>query len=99
VSDVLRVSDEGLQVLATHCDVVSTSLAASTPAPSAGPISQATSGAVGTAHVALGEAIRVLAGRAQASAVKAGVASTEFAVTDGAGAQQIGDVGSSISRM
>lgn len=70
MSDVLRVSEAGLQVLAAHCEMVSAGLVAATRLPSAGPPMQATSGAVGAAYAALDGAISVLAGRAQTSAVK-----------------------------
>lgn len=97
--DVLRVSNEGLQILAAHCDEVSAGLAAATPVPSAGPPIQATSGAVGAAYAALDGAIIVLAGRAQTSAVKAAAAGTEFAVTDSAGAQEVAAVGAAINQV
>jgi hypothetical protein len=92
VADVLRVSNEGLQLLAAHCDAVSAGLAAATPLPSFGPPIQATSGAVGAVYAALDGAITVLAGRTQATAVKAALAGTEFAASDGAGAQAVAAV-------
>jgi hypothetical protein len=92
VADVLRVSNEGLQVLAAHCDAISAGLAAAAPVPSVGPLTQATSGAVGAAYAALDGAITVLAGRTQATAVKAALAGTEFAASDGASAQVVAAV-------
>jgi hypothetical protein len=99
VSDVLRVSGAGLQALATHCGAVSAGLVAGTPISSARSLNQATSSAVGTAYTALEEAITVLAGRAQASAVMAGMAGTEFAATDSAGAQQVVAIGASTKQV
>jgi hypothetical protein len=58
---VLRVSNEGLQVLAAHCDAVSAGLVAATPLPSLGLPVQATSGAVGSAYAALDEVNTTLA--------------------------------------
>jgi hypothetical protein len=98
VADVLRVSDEGLQALAAHCEMVSAALVAATPLPRVGLPIQATSGAVGAAHAALDKAIGVLSARAQTSAVKSAVAGAQFAVADTAGAQQAAAVGHSISQ-
>ncbi|MCV7029076.1 hypothetical protein [Mycobacterium sherrisii] len=96
MADVLQVSDEGLQVLAAHCEKVSAQLVAATPLPRVGLPTQATSGAVGAAHAALGGAIVVLARRAQTSAVKSAVAGAEFAMTDTNGAQQAAAIAPSI---
>jgi hypothetical protein len=71
VADALRVSNEGLHVLAAHCDAVSARLMATTPMSSVALPIQATSGAVGAAYAALDGAIITLAGRAQATAIKA----------------------------
>jgi hypothetical protein len=87
MADVLQVSDEGLQVLAAHCEKVSAELVAATPLARVGLLIQATSGAVGATHAALDAAIAVLAQRAQTSAVKSAVAGVEFAMTDTNGAQ------------
>jgi hypothetical protein len=95
----LRVSDAGLQALAAHCEKVSAELVAATPLPSVGLPVQATSGAVGAAHAALDAAITVLSRRAQTSAVKSAVVSAQFAMTDTAGAQQVGAIGASISQV
>jgi hypothetical protein len=94
VADVLRVSNEGLQVLAAHCDAVSAGLVEAAPEPSAGPPIQATSGAVGAAYSALDGVIAVLAGRAQASAVKAALAGIEFTASDSTGAKAVAAVDS-----
>jgi hypothetical protein len=99
VADVLRVSSAGLQVLAAHCEMVSAELVAAAPLPRVGLPIQATSGAVGAAHAAVDATITVLAGRAQTSAVKSAVAGAEFAMTDTAGAQQLGAIGTSISQV
>lgn len=96
---MLRVSNEGLQELAAHCGAVSAGLVAATPLPCVGLPTQATSGAVGTAYVALDEAITTLAGRAQTSAVKAAVMGAGFVVTDGAGAQSVAAIGASIDQV
>jgi hypothetical protein len=89
VADVLRVSNEGLQVLAAHCDTVSAALVAAAPLPSVVLPIQATSGAVGSAYAAIGAVVTTLAGRAQKSAVKAALAGAEFVSTDAAGAQTV----------
>jgi hypothetical protein len=99
VADALRVSNEGLQVLAAHCDAVSASLVAATPLPIVGPAIQATSGAVGATYAGLDGVITTLAGRAQTSAVKAAVAGAGFVATDGAGAQSIAAIGASIEQV
>ena len=99
MADVLRVSDEGLQVLAAHCEKVSAELVAATPLPRVGLPIQATSGAVGAAHAALDAAITVLARRAQTSAVKSAAAGAEFATTDAVGAQQAAAIATSIPRV
>jgi hypothetical protein len=99
VADVLRVSNEGLQILAAHCDEVSAGLVAATPSPSVGRPNQATSGAVGTCYAALDGVITVLAGRAQTSAIKVAAAGTEFAGTDSAGAQQVAGIGASVTQV
>ncbi len=91
----LRVSNEGLQVLAAHCERVSAALVAATPLPRVGLPVQATSGAVGAAHAALDKAITALSARAQTSAIKSAVAGAQFAATDMAGAQQAAAVGHS----
>ena len=96
---MLRVSNEGLQALAAHCDAVSASLVTATPLPSAGLPVQATSGAVGAAYAALDSVITTLAGRAQASAVKAAVAGAEFVASDSAGAQSVAALGTSIAQV
>ncbi|MEE3062825.1 MAG: hypothetical protein VYA67_02520 [Actinomycetota bacterium] len=99
MADVLRVSDEGLQVLAAHCETVSAELVAATPLPRVGLPIQATSGAVGATHAAVGEVITVLAQRAQTSAVKSAMAGAEFAANDTAGAQQAAAIAASIPRV
>jgi hypothetical protein len=99
VAGVLRASNKGLQILAAHCDEVSAGLVAATPSPSVGLPNQATSGAVGTCYAGLDGVITVLAGRAQTSAVKVTAAGTEFAVTDSAGAQQVADIGASVTQV
>jgi hypothetical protein len=99
VADVLRVSNEGLQILAAHCDEVSAGLVAATPSLSVGLPNQATSGAVGTCYAAVDGVITVLAGRAQTSAFKITAAGKEFAVTDSAGAQQVAGIGASVTQV
>jgi hypothetical protein len=99
VADVFRVSDEGLQALAAHCERVSAELVAATLVPRIGLPIQATSGAVGATHAALDGAIGVLAERAQMSAVKSALAGAEFAATDADGAQQASAIGASIPRV
>lgn len=99
MAEVLRVSDAGLHALAAHCETVSAELVAATPLPSVGLPIQATSGAVGAAHAAVEKVISALAERAQTSAVKSGLAGTQFAATDTDGAQQAAAVGDSIPRV
>jgi hypothetical protein len=99
VADVLRVSDAGLQALATHCEKVSAELVAATSLPSVGLPIQATSAAVGAAHAAVADVITVLSGRVQTNAVKSAVAGAQFAMTDAAGAQQAAAVTTSIPKV
>jgi hypothetical protein len=99
VADALRVSNEGLQVLAAHCDAVSAGLVAAAPLPSVGLPNQATSGAVGAAYAALDGVITTLAGRAQTSAVKVAAAGAGFVATDSAGAQSVAAIGASIDQV
>ncbi|MEM6109754.1 hypothetical protein AAHS21_26485 [Mycobacterium sp. 050272] len=99
MADVLRVSDEGLQALAAHCETVSAELVAATPLPKVGLPIQATSGAVGATRAAVGGVIAKLAQRAQTSAVKSAMAGAEFATTDTDGAQQAAAIAASIPRV
>ncbi|MEZ0350835.1 hypothetical protein [Mycobacterium sp. pR1184] len=99
MADVLRVSDEGLRVLAAHCETVSAELVAAAPLPKVGLPIQATSGAVGAAHAAVTGVIAALAQRAQTSAVKSAMTGAEFAMTDTDGAQQAAAIAASIPRM
>jgi hypothetical protein len=99
VADVFRVSNEGLQALAAHCERVSAELVAATPMPRVGLAIQATSGAVGVTHAAIDGAIAVLAERAQMSAVKTALASAQFAATDADGAQQAATLGASLPQV
>jgi hypothetical protein len=99
VADVLRVSNEGLQLLAAHCEMVSAELVAVTALPSVGLPIQATSGAVGAAHGAVDGAIAVLSRRAQTSAVESAVAGAEFEMTNIAGAQQAAAIATSIPQV
>ena len=93
--DVLQVSQEGLQVLAAHCEAAAAGLVAATALPSVGGLpNQATAGAVGAAHAAVGRAVKVLARRGQTTAVKAAKAGAEFAGTDDAAARNLADIGS-----
>ena len=93
--DVLQVSQEGLQVLAAHCEAAAAGLVAATALPSVGGLpNQATAGAVGAAHAAVGRAVKVLARRGQTTAIKAATAGAEFAVTDDAGARNLAGIGS-----
>jgi hypothetical protein len=97
VADELRVSNAGLQLLAAHCETVSTELIAATPRPSVGLPIQATSAAVGIAYAALSGAVTVLAGRAQTSGIKAAATGGSFVATDDAGARNFAAVNGSIS--
>lgn len=96
---VLRVNNAGLEALVAHCEAVAARLVAATPAPIVARPAQATSGAVDAAYTTLGGAVSILARRAQTNAVKAAVASAEFVVTDGVGAQNIATVGVSLDRV
>ncbi|BBY25464.1 hypothetical protein MSTO_56690 [Mycobacterium stomatepiae] len=95
---MLHVSNEGLQVLAAHCDAVSARFAVATPVPIVGLPFQATSHAVGSAYAVLDGIIATLAGRSQASAIKAAVAGAEFVASDSTGAQSVAALGSSITQ-
>jgi hypothetical protein len=96
LTGVLRVSDDGLQLLAAYCEAMSARLVAATPVPSVGLPTQATSGAVGTAYVALGGAVTALAGRVQTSGAEAAAAGVDFVVTDDAAAHDLGAIGGRI---
>lgn len=89
---MLRVRDQGLQVLAAHCGAVAASLIAATPPASVGLPVQATSGAVGSACAAIDGVITTLARRAQTSATKAALSNGEFIATDGAGAHAVASI-------
>ncbi|ORV48022.1 hypothetical protein AWC05_05560 [Mycobacterium florentinum] len=83
MADALRVSDAGLQVLAAHCEPISAELVAAAPLPRVGLPIQATSGAVGAAHAAVGGAITALARRVQTSAVKSAMAGAKDSLLAG----------------
>lgn len=99
MAGVLHVSEAGLRALAAHCETVSAALVSAGPIPSGGLSVQATTSAVATVYAGANEAVAVLAGRAQTSAVKAAGVATDFAVTDAAGAQQIAALGASIKQV
>ncbi|WP_077079045.1 hypothetical protein [Mycobacterium numidiamassiliense] len=99
MADVLHVGNEGLQLFAAHCAMVSAELVAATPLPGVGLPVRATSGVVGAAHADLDKAITVLSERAQASTAKAALPSAHFALTDASGAQQVAAISASISQV
>jgi len=96
MAEVLDVEGAGLAALSVHCESVSAGLLMAVPVPAIGLPVQATSDAVGGAHLAVAKAVAVLAGRAQSSAVIAAQNQAGFVDTDAAGAADMAAAGASI---
>ncbi|MUL47948.1 hypothetical protein FZI85_11725 [Mycobacterium sp. CBMA293] len=94
MGDVLKVSSEGLHVLAARCDTAAAAVTTIPPAP--GPMHQATAAAVAIGYEALSAAGVALAGRATATGAKVRTAAAGYTSIDEGSAQDLAAVAGTI---
>lgn len=88
----LKVRDNGLAALAAQCTAIASRLASEVPTPAAGPPTQATTAAVGSAYTALEATSAVLAARIHTMARKLEISGSQYVGADNTSAQQLSEL-------
>ncbi|CAM5742398.1 hypothetical protein MAUB1S_01512 [Mycolicibacterium aubagnense] len=94
MGDVLKVSSEGLHVLAARCDTAAAAM--TTTPPISGPMHQATAVAIAAGYVAISTAGAALAGRATGTGSKVRAAAAAYTGTDEGSAHDLAAVAGTI---